>query len=174
MVEIVIAGSIGIDDIETPFGKAKDALGGSSIYSAYAASFFAKPEIYFLAFIPYIILSMSVFYVMLEKRNYTKKDLFLGQLLGINAFSVYIKAAVSTFLCLRTTFGITGKGKTQALSYITIWPQLLMFFLNFTALIWGINRFVYEHDAAIAVNSFWALYHTLILSAIFYFNEEHA
>lgn len=43
MVDLIIAGTIGLDDIETPFGKAKEVLGGSAAYSAYAASFFASP-----------------------------------------------------------------------------------------------------------------------------------
>ncbi len=42
MVNLVIVGTIGLDDIETPFGKVKGVLGGSAAYSAYAASFFTK------------------------------------------------------------------------------------------------------------------------------------
>lgn len=49
MVDVVVAGTIGMDDIETPFGKVKDALGGSATYIAYAASFFAKPGIVSIA-----------------------------------------------------------------------------------------------------------------------------
>jgi len=49
MVEIVFAGTIGLDDIKTPFGKVKEALGGSSTYAAYAASFFAKPGLVSIA-----------------------------------------------------------------------------------------------------------------------------
>ncbi|MBD3313478.1 sugar kinase [Candidatus Woesearchaeota archaeon] len=49
MVDIVFAGTIGLDDIETPFGKVKEALGGSSIFSAYAASFFARPGVVSIA-----------------------------------------------------------------------------------------------------------------------------
>ncbi len=45
MVDLVILGSIGLDDIETPFGKVKNTLGGSATYAAYAASFFAKAGI---------------------------------------------------------------------------------------------------------------------------------
>ena len=40
-MSLLVTGSIGIDTVETPTGKAVDALGGSSIYFAYAASFFA-------------------------------------------------------------------------------------------------------------------------------------
>jgi ribokinase len=49
MVDIIFAGTIGLDDIETPFGKAKGTLGGSGVYSSYAASFFAKPGLISIA-----------------------------------------------------------------------------------------------------------------------------
>jgi len=39
-MSLLVTGSIGIDTVETPFGKRQDVLGGSSIYFAYAASFF--------------------------------------------------------------------------------------------------------------------------------------
>ncbi len=39
-MSLIVTGSIGIDTIETPQGKADDVVGGSSIYFAGAASFF--------------------------------------------------------------------------------------------------------------------------------------
>jgi len=39
-MSLLVTGSIGIDTVEAPWGRAVDALGGSSIYFAYAASFF--------------------------------------------------------------------------------------------------------------------------------------
>ena len=39
-MSLLVTGSIGIDTVETPFGKVDDAIGGSAIYFAYAASFF--------------------------------------------------------------------------------------------------------------------------------------
>jgi ribokinase len=45
MSEMIIIGSMALDSIETPFGKVKDALGGSATYSSIAASFFSKPGI---------------------------------------------------------------------------------------------------------------------------------
>jgi sugar/nucleoside kinase (ribokinase family) len=44
-VEVVIVGSIGLDTIETPFGKAENVLGGSAAYASFASSFFAKTGI---------------------------------------------------------------------------------------------------------------------------------
>jgi cellulose synthase (UDP-forming) len=137
-------------------------------------SFFARPEIYFLTFLPYIMLSMGVFYLVLNKRNYTIKDLFLGQILGSITFSVYLRAAFFSLLGKKTTFGITEKSKGAAIPYIAIWPQLLLLLLNYTAIIWGINRFIYEQEPAIIINAFWAGYHCIILSAVFYFNEPES
>lgn len=42
---LVIYGSIALDDVRTPFGKVKSALGGSASYSAVAASYFTKTGI---------------------------------------------------------------------------------------------------------------------------------
>ncbi|MDP9174882.1 MAG: PfkB family carbohydrate kinase [Planctomycetota bacterium] len=39
-MSLLVTGSIGIDTVETPFGKRPDVIGGSAIYFAYAASFF--------------------------------------------------------------------------------------------------------------------------------------
>lgn len=40
-MSILVVGSVAFDSIETPFGKADDALGGSAIYFSAAASYFA-------------------------------------------------------------------------------------------------------------------------------------
>ncbi len=42
-MSILVVGSVAIDDIETPFGKANDVLGGSAVYIAVAASYFTTP-----------------------------------------------------------------------------------------------------------------------------------
>lgn len=42
-MSVLVVGSLALDSIETPFGAAKDALGGSAMYIAVAASYFASP-----------------------------------------------------------------------------------------------------------------------------------
>jgi sugar/nucleoside kinase (ribokinase family) len=39
-MSLLVTGSLGIDTVETPFGKRDDVVGGSAVYFAYAASFF--------------------------------------------------------------------------------------------------------------------------------------
>lgn len=45
MVDLVIFGTIALDSLETPFGKANNVLGGSASYASISASFFTKPAI---------------------------------------------------------------------------------------------------------------------------------
>ncbi|MEX0736846.1 MAG: PfkB family carbohydrate kinase [Bacteroidota bacterium] len=40
---LLVVGSVAIDSVETPFGKIKDALGGSAVYISIAASYFTAP-----------------------------------------------------------------------------------------------------------------------------------
>lgn len=42
-MSLLVVGSVAIDDIETPFGKATNVLGGSAVYIAVAASYFTTP-----------------------------------------------------------------------------------------------------------------------------------
>jgi sugar/nucleoside kinase (ribokinase family) len=43
--EILVVGSLGFDDIETPFGRAEHVLGGSTVYFSAAASLFAPVKV---------------------------------------------------------------------------------------------------------------------------------
>jgi len=42
-VSLLVVGSVALDSVETPFGKVKDALGGSAVYISTAASYFTAP-----------------------------------------------------------------------------------------------------------------------------------
>ncbi len=42
-MSLLVVGSVALDSVETPFGKAHEALGGSAVYISTAASFFAAP-----------------------------------------------------------------------------------------------------------------------------------
>lgn len=44
-MELLIVGTVAFDTVETPYGKAERALGGSATYAALAASRFSKPGI---------------------------------------------------------------------------------------------------------------------------------
>ena len=135
-------------------------------------SFFIHTEIYVSVFVPYFALSLGVFLTTLRVRHYRARDLFAGQALTYIAFPVLIAATIAGLLGSQGTFGITDKGKGRAMPWRSLWAQFLFLFLNFTALVWGLNRFWYERDASILVNCFWALYHCAIMTGVLYFNED--
>jgi cellulose synthase (UDP-forming) len=136
-------------------------------------SYFARPEIYAVFFIPYFVLTITIFFWTLRQRKYVFKDLIQGQLLMAVTFPVYIKASILALLGVRGTFGITPKAGALQLPLKAIWIQLTMAVLTFSAVIWGINRIIYEREplAALIVNICWCLYHFFILSSVLYFNN---
>ncbi len=136
-------------------------------------TFFARPDIYFLFFTPYIIISLSVFFWTLQKRNYKFRDLFSGVLLGAICFPIYMSASAIGILGLKRGFGITPKGGAKSLPLTELSVQLVAAIICFASVIWGINRIYYERaqSDAIMLNSFWCLYHFLILSTIIYYNN---
>jgi cellulose synthase (UDP-forming) len=134
-------------------------------------SFYGSPYVYFLAYVPYVLLSTSVFYSSLQKRNYKPQDLMLGQLLGAITCFVYMQAALAVLLGVKISFGITAKGKGGAIPWRMLWPQLGMVTVTLAAVVWAANRFVYEHNPALFVNGFWAFWHFLTFMSVFYFNR---
>ena len=42
-MDLLVVGSVGLDYVETPFGKIENALGGAATYIALSASYFTKP-----------------------------------------------------------------------------------------------------------------------------------
>ena len=135
--------------------------------------YFALPEFYFLVFFPYIIVTFTTFYWTLKQRNYAVKDLVTGQLLTFVTFPVFMKSSVLALLGFKGTFGITPKGTSRALPLSAMWAQLAMLVVCFAAAVWGVNRIIYEQQplGGLLVNTFWCLYHAVILSSIFYFNK---
>lgn len=45
MPKVIIVGTVALDDVRTPFGEVRGALGGSATYAGIACSLFAKPGI---------------------------------------------------------------------------------------------------------------------------------
>jgi cellulose synthase (UDP-forming) len=135
-------------------------------------SFFIHTDIYFSVFLPYFSLSLAIFFLTMRARHYKLKNLFIGQMLINITFPILIVATLLGLLGIQGSFGITLKGKGKRMSYLSLWPQLAFFYLNFAAFVWGLNRFYYERDFSLIVNCFWVLYHFLIMMSVFYFNED--
>ncbi len=136
-------------------------------------SYFARPELYFLFFLPYVILTFTLFVFSMRQRKYSFMDLATGAVLQALCFPVYMQASVLAMLGIRGKFGITPKGRSLSLPLRQLWPQILMAFFSFTAVIWGLCRLYYEREPfmALAINTVWSCYHFAILTTVLYFNH---
>jgi len=45
VADLLVTGTVALDDVRTPFGEVKDALGGSATFFSYAASFFTSVKL---------------------------------------------------------------------------------------------------------------------------------
>jgi cellulose synthase (UDP-forming) len=135
-------------------------------------SFFAWPKVYFIFFVPYFVLSLTLFFATLHLRKYRVKDIFQGMLLNAVSFPVFMKASALAMLGVKGTFAVTPKGQSRALPLRALWPQLITAALSFSAVVWGCLRLYYEQEPvyAILVNNIWCLYHFLLFSTVLYFN----
>ncbi|HMO17549.1 MAG TPA: glycosyltransferase family 2 protein [Oligoflexia bacterium] len=136
-------------------------------------TFFAYPVFYFLFFGPYLILSLSLFFWTLYKRNYLPRDIYSGMALITITFPVYMRASLLGLLGWKGRFGVTPKGRSKSLPLLRLWPQLGMAFISLSAFVWGMLRLYFERDNiwALSLNSFWCFYFFLILSGTLYFNQ---
>lgn len=136
-------------------------------------TYFARPELYFLFYTPYIILTFSLFIWSLGQRSYTIPEIINGILLQAICFPVYMRASLLGIIGYRGTFKTTPKGRSLALPFYALWAQLGLALLCFASVLWAGMRIYYERELilALVVNGFWCFYHFLILSMILYFNH---
>jgi cellulose synthase (UDP-forming) len=92
------------------------------------------------------------------------------------SFPVYMRASLLGILGVRGSFGITPKGRSLSLPLYALWAQLGLALFCLFAAGWGAARIYYEAPVggqvyALAVNTFWCLYHAAVLSAVLYFNH---
>jgi hypothetical protein len=137
-------------------------LGVSSFRVAYG--------LYAYTFIPYFSLSILIFYGSMRRRNYGAGPLLNVVLLGFVSFPVFVQAAWGALWNNKAKFTVTEKqGATTTLSYRTLWPQIALWLLNLTALLWGLNTVVLETDWSVILAMIWTGYHFLLLSSVFYY-----
>lgn len=138
-------------------------------------SYFASPEIYFLTFTPYILISTIMFFWTLNEKRYKPIDLILALLISAVAFPVYMKASASALLGINASFGITPKGEKSSISPLSAFiPQISLALLSFAAVVWGLQRLYYERDPffGLIINIVWSVYNFIIISSFLYLNHS--
>jgi len=131
--------------------------------------FFMNPYIYGLTFVPYFTMSFMLFIITMSRSRYSRRQISFGIQLSFISIPIYMAAAVSALLGRKSRFRVTGKAGGGVTAYRNLWPELLLWLINYIALIWGINRFLFERNFSLGINLVWITYHFILLSSIFYF-----
>jgi len=134
-------------------------------------SYFVQPEIYFLAFMPYLLFAVFVFIAGLHRRRYTVGQMLQGVLLVFLAAPVHIRASLAALFGRRSSFGVTPKGLTKMVGLKALWPQITICVANYLVFLWGISQMVFEKNLAAGINGFWAGIHFAAFCSVFYFRE---
>jgi Glycosyltransferases, probably involved in cell wall biogenesis len=136
-------------------------------------SFFARPELYLLFFLPYVVLTLVLFVYTMTQRRYRFKELAVGIILQALTFPVYMKASLLGILGYRGTFKTTPKGSSKALPLYALWIQVGMAAACAFALAFGGMRLLNGDGpvSALLANGVWTFYHLGLLSTALYFNH---
>jgi cellulose synthase (UDP-forming) len=133
-----------------------------------------SPYIYLLAFVPHVLIANWFFFLMMGRRSYSPRALFLSQCLTFVSFPVLVSAALAAVLRRRRPFAVTPKGAGTILSWWQLRWQFGMFGVLAFATLGGIIRLVLSGDLSVGINVVWCLYHMAMLGSIVFFNQpEH-
>ena len=131
---------------------------------------------YAMIFVPYLVFSMNMFYSGMEQRGYKVGDMLAGQQIGFLSFPVHMTSAIAGLFGRKRAFAVTPKGDSDRLSWLSLWPQLLMLVLSGAGFAWGMWQYfgsgLRRQDGAIVVNALWALYSFVLLAGIFRLNKS--
>ena len=134
-------------------------------------SYFVRSEVYFMAFLPYILFAVAVYIGGLRRRRYTLTQMLQGVLLVFLAAPVHIRASLAALLDRPSRFRVTPKGLSETIGLKAIWPQVTICTANYLVFLWGFSQMVFERDFAAGINGFWAGVHFAAFWSVFYFRE---
>jgi cellulose synthase (UDP-forming) len=133
----------------------------------------AQSSLYLLVFLPYIATTVSFFFLGMKLRGHPVRAVWLATVLSFGTFWIYVKAALVALFGLKRAFGVTPKGVGGALPLRGLAVELGMLVASAaTALIGAWHMWRLGPDPAYVANTFWALYHVVLLSVLLlYFNR---
>ena len=135
-------------------------------------SYFMDRSVYLLTFVPYFLLSLTVYYSSMKKKKYTRLNVFKAQMLALLTIPIYIRASLQGLFNLKKVFNVTPKGGIINSTVLSVWPQLLLWMIHLSALTWGLLKLCQDPSISLGMNVFWVGFHFFMFCGIFYFNWE--
>lgn len=145
-------------------------------------AYMAQTVFYLAAYIPYFLLSLTLFFQTLFNRHYRLGDWFITESLALLTAPVYARAAFDAFFNRKSSFEKTRKDAAIAeIPWDMLGFQIFLICASIFALGFGaIKLFIWQVPAtpALLVNLFWCAFHLLFISyfliyASFYHKPIH-
>ncbi len=134
-------------------------------------SYFIRPEIYILTFLPYYAMTMLLFYSTMKKRHYSPSSILYGIMMSSLCYPVFMLATFNGLFNRKAKFMVTPKGKADRLNFWQLWPWNIMLALNILAI--GVNAADwYNLTWPVFINILWCVYHIIILLNIYRLNKR--
>jgi cellulose synthase (UDP-forming) len=130
-------------------------------------------DLYILFFVPYIIFTMNLFFFGMKLRKYPVRGIWLASALSFASTWTYAKAGAVALFGLKRAFAVTPKGVGGRVPISNMPVEVGLFGLNVLAVLVGLYYLVFvTRETAYFVTTFWAAYHAVLLSTLFfYFNR---
>jgi cellulose synthase (UDP-forming) len=130
-------------------------------------------DLYLMFFVPYILVTMNLFFFGMWLRRYSVRGIWLASALSFSTFWVYMKAGMVALFGLKRAFGVTPKGVGGTIPLARMAPEFTAFCANALVAALGIVHMASSGwSVAYLMNTFWAMYHAILLSTLFlYFNR---
>jgi len=123
------------------------------------------PLLYFVAWLPYSILILSLFFITHFEKGAPLKTVFYNMSINVIMFTMSISATISLLMKKKKPFITARTGGTVPWYKFTV-QFVLMALLAYSALMLAIKGTVYDY-----VTSFWASFDLILLLPIFFMNR---
>lgn len=131
-------------------------------------------EMYALLVVPYIALTMNLFFLGMRLRGHAFRGIWLASALSFGTFWTYARAATVAVFGVKRAFGVTPKGIGGAIPVRGLLPELTVLLANVAAALVGFAHLAgHGLDGPWLINTVWAAYHAALLSVLFlHFNRR--
>lgn len=126
---------------------------------------------YITLFVPYIILTLLIYYTTILETGHGAKEIFLNMSFNAICFPIYIKALMLAMLSRNSMFNRTPKklGKTSDIKkYRSISPQLILITMLLTSFFVNVTEAIYNYHRLEAIfNAVWGIFYISLLVPIY-------
>ena len=131
-------------------------------------AYMSDPIFYLVSYIPYFILSLTLFFQTLFSRHYHASDWFKTESLALLTAPVYARAAFHAMIGKKASFEKTQKdASVTEIPWDELYFQIFLIILSIIAIIIGLAKFSLApgwQSISLVVNIFWVFFHLIFLT----------